>query len=118
MDPLLFTMRSSTNILTYSYYDVDQVPEINGIVTCKTYKEKMYGLADATCSSAPLATRRLERSDPRCGWQRRANGSGYIDIGSQRRRQLQLERMEVYYDKMAIFSKLSCQLWFLDPDPA
>ena len=26
--------------------------------------------------------------------------------------------MEVYYDKMAIFSSLSCQLWFLDPDPS
>jgi hypothetical protein len=26
--------------------------------------------------------------------------------------------MEVYYDKMALFSNLSCQLWFLDPDPS
>ena len=26
--------------------------------------------------------------------------------------------MEVYYDKLALFSTLACQLWFLDPDPS
>jgi hypothetical protein len=46
------------------------------------------------------------------------NGSGFIDIGANDADSQQLLAMEVYYDKMAIFSRLSCQLWFLDPDPS
>jgi hypothetical protein len=46
------------------------------------------------------------------------NGSGFIDIGSNDADSDDLISMEVYYDKMALFSNLSCQLWFLDPDPS
>jgi hypothetical protein len=46
------------------------------------------------------------------------NGSGFIDISSNDADSFDLYGMEVYYDKMAIFSKLSAQLWFLDPDPS
>ena len=46
------------------------------------------------------------------------NGSGFINIGANDADSENLVSMEVYYDKMAIFSNLSCQLWFLDPDPS
>jgi hypothetical protein len=46
------------------------------------------------------------------------NGSGFISIGSNDSDSENLVSMEVYYDKMAIFSQLGCQLWFLDPDPS
>jgi hypothetical protein len=46
------------------------------------------------------------------------NGSGFINIGANDADSENLRSMEVYYDKMAIFSALSCQLWFLDPDPS
>ena len=46
------------------------------------------------------------------------NGTGFIDVGTNDADSQLLLSMEVYYDKMAIFSRLSCQLWFLDPDPS
>jgi hypothetical protein len=117
--PFVVYYASSTNILTYSYYDVDQVPEINGIVTCKTYKEKMYGLADRYLLFSAVGDPSVwSDPSPDVLGNVAANGSGYIDISSNDADSFNLNGMEVYYDKMAIFSKLSAQLWFLDPDPS
>lgn len=105
----------------YSYYDCVYVPGADGrALACRTYKEKMYGIngrylyfsavGDPTTWVDPPP-------DPVTGAVAH-NGSGYISIGSNDSDSENLVAMEVYYDKMAIFSTLGCQLWFLDPDPS
>ena len=45
-----------------------------------------------------------------------SNHSGFINVGAQDADSENMISMEVYYDKLALFSTLACQLWFLDPD--
>ena len=79
----------------------------------------MYGLADRYLIFSAVGDATVW-SDPSADYLGNvaANGSGYIDISSNDADSFALYGMEVYYDKMAIFSKLSAQLWFLDPDPS
>jgi hypothetical protein len=45
-------------------------------------------------------------------------GAGFIDLSDQDSDSQILVSMESYYDKMAVFSRFTTQLWKLDPDPA
>jgi hypothetical protein len=117
--PFVIYQSSVTQNLSYCYYDVGQVPEANGLIFCKTYKEKMYGLAARYLVFSAVGDPSVWNDpSPDVLGNVAANGSGFIDISSNDADSFNLLGMEVYYDKMAIFSKLSCQLWFLDPDPS
>lgn len=85
----------------------------------RTYKEKMYGVIGRYLYFSAVGDPTIWQDPPPDPLGNVAhNGSGFRNIGSNDADADDLISMEVYYDKMAIFSRLSCQLWFLDPDPA
>jgi hypothetical protein len=45
------------------------------------------------------------------------DGAGYINMSTQDASSEKLTSIEVYYDKLAVFSTRSVQLWAVDPDP-
>jgi hypothetical protein len=85
----------------------------------RTYKEKMYGVMGRNLFFSAVGDPTIWQDPPPDSSGNVAhNGSGFINIGANDADSENLQSMEVYYDKMAIFSQLSCQLWFLDPDPS
>ena len=104
----------------YHYYNGVQVTQATGKGTnVRTYKEKMYGVAGRNLSFSAVGdpTIWIDPS-PDSEGNVAHNGSGFVNIGANDADSENLISMEVYYDKMAVFSSLSCQLWFLDPDPS
>lgn len=85
----------------------------------RTYKEKMYALMGRNLNFSAVGDPTIWADPPPDSQGNVAhNGSGFINIGANDADSENLVSMEVYYDKMALFSTLSCQLWFLDPDPS
>jgi hypothetical protein len=85
----------------------------------RTYKEKMYGVWSRNLNFSAVGDPTIWQDPPPDSSGNVAhNGSGFINIGANDADSEDLRSMEVYYDKMALFSALSCQLWFLDPDPS
>ena len=85
----------------------------------RTYKEKVYGVMGRNLNFSAVGDPTTWQDPPPDSSGNVAhNGSGFINIGANDADSENLVSMEVYYDKMAIFSDLSCQLWFLDPDPS
>ena len=83
----------------------------------RTYKEKMYGVIGRTLNFSAIGDPTIWQDPPPDGQGVVAvNNSGFINLGANDSDSENLVAMEVYYDKMALFSSLSCQLWFLDPD--
>jgi hypothetical protein len=104
---------------SYSYYDGSYISQADGrCYMCRTYKEKMYGLNGRNLFFSAVGDPTTWVDPPPVGGVVTHNGSGYISLGSNDSDSENLVAMEVYYDKMAIFSTLGCQLWFLDPDPS
>jgi hypothetical protein len=105
---------------TYHYYNGVAVPEANGKGSnVRTYKEKMWSLGGRNLFFSSVGDPTLwENPSSDAKGNVAANGSGIINIGSNDSDSENLLSMEVYYDKMALFSPLSCQLWFLDVDPS
>jgi hypothetical protein len=108
----------------YHYYNGVAVPGASSPSQARgtyirTYKEKMYGLIGRTLffSAVGDPTTWVD-PPPDASGNVAHNGSGFINLGANDSDSDYLLSMEVYYDKMAIFSALSCQLWFLDPDPS
>lgn len=104
----------------YHYYNGILVPEgQNRAAYVRTYKEKMYGVFGRYVyfSAVGDPTVWLDPG-PNSSGTVAHNGSGFINIASQDSDSEDLRAMEVYYDKLALFSALSCQLWFFDPDPS
>jgi hypothetical protein len=111
---------SDPDSISYCYYNGVQVTEANDLVYfLRTYKEKLYGLSDRYLHFSAVGDPTVWFDpNPDVDGNVAHNGSGFIDVGANDADSQTLQSMEVYYDKMAIFSKLSCQLWFLDPDPS
>jgi hypothetical protein len=105
---------------SYCYYNGIQATEANNkCLFNRTYKEKMYGVKGRYLNFSAVGDPTVWYDpNPDADGNVAHNGSGFIDIGSNDADSQDLLGMEVYYDKMAIFSRLSCQLWFLDPDPS
>ena len=119
-DGKIFASFLGSDGIYYGYYNGVQAWEANNKVkNVRTYKNKMYGIngrylyfsanGDPTIWNDP---------SPDSDGNVAHNLSGSINIGANDGDSEDLQSMEVYYDKMALFSKLSCQLWFLDPDPS
>jgi hypothetical protein len=105
----------------HSYYNgVEVTQALNKCAfSCRTYKEKMYGVAGRTLNFSAVGDPTIWQDPPPDAQGNVAhNGSGFINVGANDSDSESLQSMEVYYDKMALFSTLSCQLWFLDPDPS
>lgn len=99
------------------FYDGAYVSTGKG-VNVRTYKEKVYGLDGRTLYFSAVGDPTTWVDPPPVGGVVAHNGSGFIDVGANDADSENLVGMEVYYDKLALFSKLCTQLWFLDPDPA
>ncbi len=52
----------------------------------------------------------IEESDQR-------NGCGYMDVALQESGGIGLQGLEIYFDKLAVLSEQTSQLWSMDPDP-
>jgi len=109
-------LQSSTHF--YHYYNgvqVTQATDLGGNI--RTYKSKMYGVVGRTLNFSAIGDPTIWRDpSPDSTGVVAHNNSGFINLGANDADSEVLRSMEVYYDKMAIFSALSCQLWFLDPD--
>jgi hypothetical protein len=117
---LIFASFMGSDGVSYSYYNGVQAPEANGkAYNCRTYKNKMYGLSgrylNFSANGDPMI---WNNPSPDGDGNVAQNLSGFINVGSNDADSENMVSMEVYYDKMALFSTLSCQLWFLDPDPS
>ena len=102
----------------WHYYNGVQVTQAtNKGTSIRTYKEKMYGVSGRTLYFSAIGDPMTWQDPPPDGQGVVAvNNSGFINLGANDADSENLRSMEVYYDKMALFSSLSCQLWFLDPD--
>ena len=119
----IYAVFSGNNGLYYRYYNGLQVTDANvwgtGFSFVRFYKTKMYAVGGRFLRFSAVGNPTIWQDPPPDGEGNVAhNGSGFIDIGSNDADADNLVSMEVYYDKMALFSNLSCQLWFLDPDPS
>ena len=88
------------------FYDGVSVPDATGRYV-RTYKTKIFGLDGAVLSFSSVG-------DP-TDWA--GTGSGLIDLSLEDSDMSSGRALEVYYDKLAIFSGTACQLWLIDPDP-
>jgi hypothetical protein len=105
--------------LHHYYNGVEVTQALNKGYNVRTYKEKMYGVNGRYLFFSAVGDPTIWQDPPPDTEGNVAhNGSGFINVGSNDADSENLVSMEVYYDKMALFSTLSCQLWFLDPDPA
>lgn len=75
---------------------------------CRTYKKKMWAVEDSTLFFSSVGN----ASD----WA--GDGSGNIDMSLEDADMTATSSLEVYYDKLAVFSDTACMLWQVDPDPA
>ena len=116
----IFAAFAGSDGQVYGYYNGVLITQATGkVANVRTYKEKMYGLAGRNLWFSAVGDPTIWQDPPPDSSGNVAhNGSGFINIGANDADSENLISMEVYYDKMAIFSSLSCQLWFLDPDPS
>lgn len=125
----LYAVFSGSDGNFYHYFNGYAVPTsvftgidqsfIQNCTFVRFYKTKMYALNGRYLRFSAVGDPTTWVDPPPDGQGNVAhNGSGFIDIGSNDADADNLISMEVYYDKMALFSNLSCQLWFLDPDPS
>lgn len=117
-DGKLYTAVEGSDGNMHHFYDGVSVPDGKGR-NIRTYKEKLYGVDGRTLYFSAVGdptTWTDPPPDPVSGAVVK-NGSGFINVGANDADSEELVGMEVYYDKLALFSKLSSQVWFLDPDP-
>lgn len=119
-DGKIFAVFGATDGNVHGYYDGVEVPgAMNRVGKVRTYKEKMYGVIGRFLNfSAVGDPTTWVDPPPDASGNVAHNGSGFIDLGAHDGDSENISTMEVYYDKMAIFTTYSCQLWFLDPDPS
>jgi hypothetical protein len=116
----IYAVFQGSNGHVYHYYNgVGVAGAIDKGTKIRTYKEKIYGVQGRNLYFSAVGDPTTWQDPPPDSSGNVAhNGSGFINIGANDADSEDLRSMEVYYDKMAIFSALSCQLWFLDPDPS
>lgn len=77
-------------------------------VTVRTYQSKMYAVTGKLLYFSAV-------NDPN-QWDA-GTGHGYINLSLQDSDSETLTALEVYYDKLAVFSSEAIQIWAVDPDP-
>lgn len=81
---------------------------------CRTYKTKVYTVQGATLAWSATGNAAAWYRDPPNNVQ---DGSGRVDLSVEDSDMTDTTSLEVYYDKLAVFSRTSTQLWLVDPDP-
>jgi hypothetical protein len=116
-DDKFFVCGTGASGTTYCWFDGNLVHEVGGSQShgtyARTYKSKMYrvdgnylrfsGVNDPA-NNDPSST-----TNP---------GAGFINIALNDPDGEPVEGMEIYYNQMAILSRLMTQIWTLDPDPS
>jgi hypothetical protein len=75
----------------------------------RTYQSKMY-----SCSGANIYFSTV--GNP-ANWTNTAEGAGFVNASTNDAEAVDLQGLEVYYDKLAFFSSRAIQIWTMDPDP-
>lgn len=88
--------------------------EANGVhsISAVNTPANTFILDDVDCSGATAAQTAGVKVDPRT-----TAGRGFINLGTQDADSEKLTALEVYYDKLAVFSTQAIQIWAVDPDP-
>lgn len=102
-----YTVIKGSDGLTYHHYDGALVTGAAG-TAIRTYRSKMYRVDEQYLRFSAVGN----PASPSTG-----TGAGFIDLAAEDGEMLSPLGLEVYYDKMAIFSDQACQLWTVDPDP-
>ena len=76
----------------------------------RTYQSKMYSCEGQNIYFSAVG-------DP-TDWTTTAEGAGFINAATNDAEAVDLQGLEVYYDKLAFFSSRAIQVWNMDPDPA
>jgi hypothetical protein len=87
-------------------YNGSSIVEARGFY-CRTYKTKIYSVSTTVLYFSSVG-------NP-ADWV--GTGSGSIDMSLGDSDMTDCLALEVYYDKLAVFSKTATQLWAIDPDP-
>jgi hypothetical protein len=103
----------TSNGTVVNYYDGVAIDQATAGTFLQLYQSKMYRLNATLLRFAGIGNPTVE--DPN---DVNYPGAGFIDLSDQDSDSQILVSMESYYDKMAIFSRFTTQLWKLDPDPA
>jgi hypothetical protein len=98
------------------WYDGVLVTEVGGAPSvgtyARTYKTKMYRTSGPYVNFSgvndPSVNDPSSTTNP---------GAGFINVGLNDPENENALSMEVFFDKMAVFARLTTQLWHLDPDP-
>jgi hypothetical protein len=100
--------------VNYPHYYEDPVTVMtetegtNKGVTVRTYQSKVYSVSGKFLYFSAVDNPKLWNS---------GTGAGYINLSLQDSDSELLTSIEVYYDKIAIFSTEAVQIWAVDPDP-
>jgi hypothetical protein len=85
-----------------------EVPDGKGRFV-RTYQSKMY-----SCSGANIYFSAV--GNP-ANWTATTEGAGFVNASTNDAEAVDLQGLEVYYDKLAFFSSRAIQIWSMDPDP-
>jgi hypothetical protein len=94
-------------------YGGASIPFATGLY-CRTYKTKVYTVEGSQLAFSAVGDATKWYRDPPNTVQ---DGSGKIDLSLEDSDMTDCVALEVYYDKMAVFSSTAVQLWMMDPDP-
>jgi hypothetical protein len=75
----------------------------------RTYQSKMY-----SCSGPNIYFSTVGNPGD---WTNAVEGAGFINASTNDAEAVDLQGIEVYYDKLAFFSSQAIQIWSMDPDP-
>jgi hypothetical protein len=105
-----YTVIRGSNGTLYHHYNGVLVVAGTGAYgrSARTYRSKMYHVRDQYLIFSAVG----DPMQPGVG-----TGGGFIDLAAEDSEMLALQSLEIYYDKMAVFSEQACQLWIVDPDP-
>jgi hypothetical protein len=112
-----FICAQLANGVVNAYYNQVEVVDVNAqnLHFCRTYRSKMYGLELGRILRFSDVGNPMQWTAPSSGTS--GNGAGFIDLSAEDADSTRLVALEAYYDRVAIFSEHSSQLWGLDPDP-
>lgn len=110
---LYFTTIDGTTVKHWFQSAVDgkiaaEVPDGKGRFV-RTYQSKIY-----SCSGSNIYF--CVVGDP-TDWTTTTEGAGFINAATNDAEAVDLQGIEVYYDKLAFFSSRAIQIWKMDPDP-
>jgi hypothetical protein len=103
----------AANARTFHYYNGALVADASAALAkglyIRTYKSKIYAVSGTNLYFCSL--------DSPMTWTS-GTGFGFINLANKDSGGELLTSLEVYYDKLGVFSSVATQLWGVDPDPA